>query len=365
MVTVISDKKLGVVDSSVDVNQYAYYNPEIIDATDYYSFGMVRLNYNAGIYAYRYGFNGKEKDNDVKGEGEQIDYGARVFDPRVGPRFFSVDPLTRQYPELSPYQFASDNPIANIDLDGLEKAEAVQKVAETVAKPALRVAVKDGIDQGAKVVEMKVAEGVATKVVTRANIIGLLFQMLTLEGDGHPQNRIYVDPAKAPQPDILPVPGPYAAPQPVPQPDYSPLFHPWKDPFAKPEEAPKRDPNDDDDKDNDQLIYRGGAYSDLNFTPRPGKDDGIGPKSGLSTFTTPLQATQGKAGKVQILSVKALRNLGFIVTIQPDGHAGIRPRTQEELKAWVATRTEIETGGAAHPNTKKVKMARIGEIKVP
>jgi len=31
-----------------------------------------------------------------------------------------VDPLTGQYPELTPYQFASNSPVQNIDLDGLE-----------------------------------------------------------------------------------------------------------------------------------------------------------------------------------------------------------------------------------------------------
>jgi RHS repeat-associated protein len=119
VVTVIDDKKLGVIDSSISTTRYAYYNPEIVDATDYWSFGMVRLNYNAGIYAYRYGFNGKEKDNDVKGEGDQMDYGNRIYDPRVG-RFLSVDPLTPKYPGLSSYQYASNSPMQNIDLDGLE-----------------------------------------------------------------------------------------------------------------------------------------------------------------------------------------------------------------------------------------------------
>lgn len=32
----------------------------------------------------------------------------------------SVDPLTKSYPMLTPYQFASNSPLANIDLDGLE-----------------------------------------------------------------------------------------------------------------------------------------------------------------------------------------------------------------------------------------------------
>ena len=41
--------------------------------------------------SYRYGFNGKENDNDAKGTGNQQDYGMRIYDPRLG-RFLSVDP---------------------------------------------------------------------------------------------------------------------------------------------------------------------------------------------------------------------------------------------------------------------------------
>jgi RHS repeat-associated protein len=69
--------------------------------------------------SYRYGFNGKENDNDVKGTGNQQDYGFRIYDPRLG-RFLSVDPIAKQYPELTPYQFASNTPIFGIDLDGKE-----------------------------------------------------------------------------------------------------------------------------------------------------------------------------------------------------------------------------------------------------
>jgi hypothetical protein len=38
----------------------------------------------------------------------------------------SVDLLTKHYPELTPYQFASNTPIECIDLDGLEKAKKPQ-----------------------------------------------------------------------------------------------------------------------------------------------------------------------------------------------------------------------------------------------
>lgn len=69
---------------------------------------------------YRYGFNGMEKDNELKGEGNSINYEARMHDTRVG-RFFSVDPLTESFAHYSPYQFAGNTPIQAIDLDGAEE----------------------------------------------------------------------------------------------------------------------------------------------------------------------------------------------------------------------------------------------------
>jgi RHS repeat-associated protein len=99
----------------------SYYNPDIISADDYYPFGMISRHY--GGLGYRFGFNGKENDKDVKGYGNQQDYGMRIYDPRIG-KFLSVDPIAAHYPELTPYQFASNNPIENIDLDGLEGMSA-------------------------------------------------------------------------------------------------------------------------------------------------------------------------------------------------------------------------------------------------
>ena len=72
-----------------------------------------------GVKKYRYGFNGKENDNEVKGEGNQQDYGMRIYDPRLG-KFLSVDPLRDNYPYYTPYSFAGNMPIWAIDLDGSE-----------------------------------------------------------------------------------------------------------------------------------------------------------------------------------------------------------------------------------------------------
>jgi len=117
----ISDKRFG---HSTDDSTVVYYTPDLVSANDYYPFGMLqpaRCYTKNGVGGYRYGFNGKEKDDEVKGEGNEIDYGMRVYDPRAG-RFMSVDPLQGKYPELTPYQFASNRPIEAIDLDGLEAA---------------------------------------------------------------------------------------------------------------------------------------------------------------------------------------------------------------------------------------------------
>jgi RHS repeat-associated protein len=69
---------------------------------------------------YRWGFNSKEKDDEWHGStGTVYDYGFRIYDARIA-KFLSVDPLTKSYPMLTPYQFASLNPIYMVDIDGLE-----------------------------------------------------------------------------------------------------------------------------------------------------------------------------------------------------------------------------------------------------
>jgi RHS repeat-associated protein len=68
---------------------------------------------------YRYGFNGKETDNET---GLQ-DYGERIYNSSIA-KFLSADPLIvkgKQYPWYSPYHFAGNKPIHCIDLDGLEE----------------------------------------------------------------------------------------------------------------------------------------------------------------------------------------------------------------------------------------------------
>ncbi len=112
----VSDRKVQAGTSGTT----AYYTADVVTATDYYPGGMLMpgRKYSSSSL-YRYGFNGKENDNDVKGEGNQQDYGLRIYDPRLV-RFLSVDPLAGKFPMLTPYQFASNTPIWVVDLDGAE-----------------------------------------------------------------------------------------------------------------------------------------------------------------------------------------------------------------------------------------------------
>src|SRR5690554_2394867 len=70
---------------------------------------------------YRYGFQGQEMDDEVKGKGNSVNYKYRMHDPRVG-RFFAIDPLASKYPYYSPYQFSSNSVIVAIELEGLESS---------------------------------------------------------------------------------------------------------------------------------------------------------------------------------------------------------------------------------------------------
>ena len=92
---------------------------DVLTAQDYYPFGMQmpERQYAASSNGYRFSFNGKEKDDEVKGSGNEIDMGARFLDPRLG-RTSSVDPKAHEYPGISPYAFALNTQITAIDADG-------------------------------------------------------------------------------------------------------------------------------------------------------------------------------------------------------------------------------------------------------
>ena len=123
--------KLGVDLNSDNVAEY--YTSIALTGQDYYPFGMIMPVRSFGVGDYRFGFNGKEKDNEWNSGGATYDYGFRIYDPRIG-KFLSVDPLTQNYPWYTPYQFAGNNPIQYIDLDGLEELDPKEVISYEVGK---------------------------------------------------------------------------------------------------------------------------------------------------------------------------------------------------------------------------------------
>jgi RHS repeat-associated protein len=98
--------------------------PDVLAYNDYYPFGMLVPNRHESTDSYRYGFQGQEKDDEIKGDkGNSLNYTFRMHDPRAG-RFLSLDPLAPQYPHNSPYAFSENRVIDGVELEGKEYLSA-------------------------------------------------------------------------------------------------------------------------------------------------------------------------------------------------------------------------------------------------
>jgi len=107
----------------------------IIEENHYYAFGLKIAAISSkklgdpgeGSLKNTYLYNDKELFDD--GDLNWYDYGFRNYDPQIG-RFMQMDPLTDDYPFLSSYQYAGNDPISNIDEDGLDIAGAIGGIAD-------------------------------------------------------------------------------------------------------------------------------------------------------------------------------------------------------------------------------------------
>ena len=93
---------------------------------DYYPGGMLMPGRSYSSTSYRFGFSGVEKDDEISGSGNHYEFKFRELDPR-SIRFWSVDPLAKEYPWNSPYAYAENRMIDGTDLEGLEWADKTGK----------------------------------------------------------------------------------------------------------------------------------------------------------------------------------------------------------------------------------------------
>jgi len=212
-----------------DNMQVTHERKQIIEENHYYSYGLKIAAISSrklgdgseGQLRNQYLYNDKElwEDADLN----WYDYGFRNYDAQIG-RFPQLDPLTDDYPELTNYQYASCEPIANIDIDGLEKGSSIlytpTKTALTIV-PSIPEAI---IAAAPKVIEKGAAKigGELIKQAFKAQIRGLLIgtgtavatAVLTLlplkmgaEGEAHlPFNQPIVSPKPEPKPVTPPTP---------------------------------------------------------------------------------------------------------------------------------------------------------------
>ena len=118
VLAVVSDRKIAIEDGG-NPGTVEYYEADVVSAQDYYPFGMIMPGRSVSAGEYRYGFNGMEQDDEWSVTGGHLDFGARIYDSRLG-RWLAVDPAASKYPSFSPYNFAINNPLVFIDPDGRE-----------------------------------------------------------------------------------------------------------------------------------------------------------------------------------------------------------------------------------------------------
>ena len=110
---VVTDRKMSDIVAALPVD----FEAEVVVMRDYYPFGMEQPGQQYVASEYRYGFNGMERDDEVKGRGDSYDFGARMYDPRVG-RWWSRDALEKKYPSMSPFASMANSPTRIVDGDG-------------------------------------------------------------------------------------------------------------------------------------------------------------------------------------------------------------------------------------------------------
>jgi RHS repeat-associated protein len=116
VISVVSDKKIAIDDGAGNVSHYM---PDILSAKDYSPFGVPLEGRNYNKKAYRYSFQGQEHDDEIKGNGNSINFTYRMHDPRLG-RFLSLDPLESSFTWNSPYAFSANVVTNAIEMEGAE-----------------------------------------------------------------------------------------------------------------------------------------------------------------------------------------------------------------------------------------------------
>ncbi|MFM7852933.1 MAG: RHS repeat domain-containing protein [Flammeovirgaceae bacterium] len=140
---------LAVVTDNINMTAAEGVFATVVSSTYYYPFGLEMKGRTYSNDKYRYGFNGREKVDEIAGSGGHIDYGERGYDP-LRCQWWSVDGEAKAYPGISPYAFTGNNPIANREIDGnaFETPWDAFNVALDIASLGANLAAGNYVDAG-------------------------------------------------------------------------------------------------------------------------------------------------------------------------------------------------------------------------
>ncbi len=127
----VSNEGINVQDVWFDDIKYTHTKSPIVQADDYYAFGMQVAGQGyqkAGSMNNPFLYNGKEKQDELGLD--WLDYGARMYMSDIG-RWGAIDPLADSMRRWSPYNYAYDNPIRFIDPDGMEASDVTLQGTDT------------------------------------------------------------------------------------------------------------------------------------------------------------------------------------------------------------------------------------------
>lgn len=170
--------------------QVAEEKDTIFRGLGYYPFGAEKPGRAFASSQYKYGFNGMEKDDEVKGSGNSYTTEFRQYDPRIA-RWLSIDPKFKSFPWQSPYVAFDNDPINKTDprgdaagdppytiTNGVMKGEDVtNSITNTTLRPKLEMI-------NAIVLHRTVSSSASSAVTTTMNNEGKSGFHIVVDTDG-------------------------------------------------------------------------------------------------------------------------------------------------------------------------------------